>query len=177
MYHAFRSVELAEGGTPREAIDKALTLRFITKGTLVDGLVTNYDQRFQYGEDMVVSGKWGKNITTELGTTEKIVGSRGKDEVEILPKSILATRTLQEKLQDGDIIYWVKDPKKRSSLEEIVAHLSIVRLKAGRAYLVHAAGNKDREERPGRGVVKEVRFADYVRTMRFIGAFVTRFEQ
>jgi hypothetical protein len=25
--------------------------------------------------------------------------------------------------------------------------------------------------------VKEVLFADYVRTMRFIGAFVTRFEQ
>jgi hypothetical protein len=43
--------------------------------------------------------------------------------------------------------------------------------------VVHAAGDKDREGRPGGGVVKEVPFADYVRNMRFIGAFVTRFEQ
>ncbi|HSQ77737.1 MAG TPA: NlpC/P60 family protein, partial [Nitrospirota bacterium] len=66
MYHVFRSVELAQSNTPGEAIDKSLDLRFITRGTLVDGLVANYDQRFQYGEDMVYSGKWGKNITADL---------------------------------------------------------------------------------------------------------------
>jgi hypothetical protein len=113
MYHVFRSVELAQSSTPGEAIDKALDLRFITKGTLVDGLVANYDQRFQYGEDMVYSGKWGKNITADLGTIKKITGSRGRDEVDILPKNILATQALQKKLQDGDIVYWVKDPKTR----------------------------------------------------------------
>jgi cell wall-associated NlpC family hydrolase len=175
MYHVFRSVELAQSSTPGEAVNKALNLRFRTQGKLVDGLVTNYDQRFDYGEDMVHSGKWGKNITTDLGTTKKIAGSRGRDEVDILPKNVLATRALQKQLQDGDIVYWVKDPKKRV-VEEIVAHLSIVHVKAGKPYVIHAAGDKDRADKPGGGVVKEVLFADYVRNMRFIGAFVTRFE-
>lgn len=176
MYHAFRSVELAESTTPREAIDKALSLRFITQGKLVDGLVANYDERFQYGEDMVMSGKWGKNITAELGATTTIPGSRGKDTVDILPKNVLLTRALQKNLQDGDIVYWVKDPKKRV-VEEIVSHLSIVHIKSGKPHLIHAAGDKDRGDRPGGGVVKEVLFSDYVRHMKFIGAFVTRIEQ
>ena len=176
MYHTFRSVELASSSTPGEAIGQALNLRFITRGNLVNGLVSNYNDRFQYGEDMVFSTKWGKNITTDLGTTKQIAGSRGKESVDILPKNILATRTLQKKLQDGDIMFWVKDPKKRV-VEEIVAHLAIVRIKSGTPYLVHAAGDKDRQDRPGGGVVKEVPFAQYVQNMRFVGAFVTRFEQ
>ncbi len=176
MYHAFRSVELAASATPGEAVEKALTLRFRTQGKLADGIVTNYDERFQYGEDMVTSGKWGKNITSELGAIKTIPGSRGKDTVDILPKNVLLTRALQNKLQDGDIVYWVKDPKKRV-VEEIVAHLSIVHLKNGKPFLIHAAGDKDRPAKPGGGVVKEVPFATYVRSMRFIGAFVTRFEQ
>jgi cell wall-associated NlpC family hydrolase len=176
MYLTFRSVELALTSTPGEAIDRALNLRFITKGKVTDGLVTNYDQRYQYGEDMVMSSKWGKNITADLGATMQIAGSRGKDTVDILPKNVLATRVLQKKLRDGDIIYWVKDPKKRV-IEEIVAHISIIRIKSDKPYLIHAAGDKDREGRPGGGMVKEVPFADYVRNMRFIGAFITRFEQ
>jgi hypothetical protein len=176
MYLTFRSVELAQTGTPGAAIDRALNLRFITQGKVENGLVTNYDQRFQYGEDMVMSGKWGRNITADLGTTRRIAGSRGTDVVDILPKKVLATRAFQKKLQDGDIIYWVKDPRKRV-VEEIVAHLSIVRVMSGRPYLVHAAGDKDCQDKRGGGVVKEVPFAEYVRSMRFIGAFVTRFEQ
>jgi cell wall-associated NlpC family hydrolase len=175
MYHTFRSVELAQSQTPREAIEKALSLRFLTRGTLVDGIVQNYNERFQYGEDMVFSGKWGKNITADLGEIKKIVGSRGQNEVDILPKSALMNRALQTKLQDGDIMYWVKDPKKRV-VEEIVAHLSIVRIKSGKPYLIHAAGDKDNGRKRGGGKVKEVPFADYVSNMRFIGAFVTRFE-
>ncbi len=176
MYHTFRSVELARSNAPDEAVNQALSLRFITVGMQADGLVTNYDQRYQYGEDMVFGGKWGKNVTAELGATTTIPGSRGKDQVDILPKSTLLMQGLQKNLQDGDIIYWVKDPKKRV-VEEIVAHLSIVRVKGGKPYLIHAAGDKDRSDRPGGGVVKEVLFADYVKNMRFIGAFVSRFEQ
>ncbi len=176
MYHTFRSVELAESNTPGEAVAKALDLRFMTKGVLVDGLVTNYDQRYQYGEDMVFGGKWGKNVTAELGTTTAIPGTRGRDQVDILPKNILAARTLQKKLQDGDIVYWVKDPKKRVN-DEIVSHLSIVHVKSGKPYIIHAAGSKSQWGTPNGGVVKEVPLADYVRNMRFIGAFVTRFMQ
>jgi cell wall-associated NlpC family hydrolase len=176
MYHAFRSVELARSTTPRQAIEEALILRFTTKGRLADGLVTNYDMRYQYGEDMVFSNKWGKNITAMLGTVETIPGSRGRDIVDILPKKVLLTRSVQTQLQDGDILYWVKDPKKRS-VEEIVAHLSIVHIKNGKPYLIHAAGDKDHAGRPGGGIVKEVSFEDYVSHMKFIGAFVTRFDK
>jgi hypothetical protein len=175
MYHTFRSVELAQTATPGEAIDRALQLRFITQGKIADGLVTNYDDRFQYGEDMVMSGKWGRNITADLGTITTIPGSRGRDDVAILPKNSLATRTLQSKLVDGDIVFWVKDPKRRV-VEEIVAHLSIVRVKSGRPYVIHAAGSKNQWGVPNDSAVKEVLFADYVRSMRFIGAFITRIE-
>ena len=176
MYHVFRSVELAESSTPRGAVDRALVTRFTTTGKEVDGLVTNYDERFQYGEDMVMSGKWGKNITADLGDVTTIPGSRGKDTVDILSKKMLLTRSVQKGLQDGDIVFWVKDPKKRV-VGEIVSHLSIIHIKAGKPYLIHASGDKDREGRPGGGVVKEVLFNDYVRHMKFIGAFVTRIEQ
>lgn len=175
MYHTFRAVELAQSSTPGEAVDKALSLRFITKGELSDGLIANYAYRFQYGEDMVMSGKWGRSITADLGATTKIPGSRGRVEVDILPKNALTTQALQKKLEDGDIVYWVKDPKKRV-VEEIVAHISIIRIKSGKPYLIHAAGNKETGTKRGGGVVKEVLFADYVRSTRFIGAFVTRFE-
>jgi len=176
MYLTFRSVELARSSTPFDAVSQALALRFPATGVLADGLVTNYDQRYQYGEDMAFGGKFGRNVTADLGPTKTIPGSRGKDQVDILSKSTLLMRGLQKNLQDGDIIYWVKDPKKRV-VEEIVAHLSIVHIKGGKPYLIHAAGDKDRADRPGGGVVKEVPFAQYVQNMRFIGAFVTRFEQ
>jgi cell wall-associated NlpC family hydrolase len=176
MYLTFRAVELARSSTPGEAIEQALDLRFRTHGVLRDGLVTNYGDRFQYGEDMVYSGKWGRNITDELGRTTTAKGSRGHDRVNILPKTTLATAAFQKKLQDGDIIFWVKDPSKRV-VDEIVAHLSFVRVKDGRPYLVHASGVKDNGVRPGHGEVKEVPFDEYLRGTKFVGAFVTRYGQ
>lgn len=176
MYLTFRVVELARSTTPGEAIEQALDLRFRTKGRLRDGIVQNYEDRFDYGEDMIWSGKWGRNITADLGRTKTIPGSRGKETVEILPTGVLATRALQKKLEDGDVVYWVKEPKKRV-VEEIVAHLSFVHVKNNKVSLIHASGSKDSAAKPGGGMVKEVPFSEYVRDMKFIGAFVTRFEQ
>ncbi|MDA8099086.1 MAG: NlpC/P60 family protein [Nitrospiraceae bacterium] len=176
MYHVFRSVELAKSTTPGEAIEQALKLRFTTEGKVTDGLVQNYNDRYEYGEDMVYSGKFGRNITDELGATRVIKGSRGRDEVIILPKSTLSTRKFQKALQDGDIIYWVKDPKRRV-VEEIVAHLSVIHIKDGKPFLIHASGTKDSATKPGGGLVKELPLSDYLRDTKFIGAYVTRFEQ
>ncbi|MDP1758212.1 MAG: hypothetical protein Q8K77_00255, partial [Thermodesulfovibrionales bacterium] len=54
MYLSFRAVELALSLTPDKAIDIALDKRFITKGKLdSEGNVSNYEDRFQYGEDML----------------------------------------------------------------------------------------------------------------------------
>lgn len=176
MYLTFRAAELAQSATPGQAIERALSLRFVIQGRLDDGLVQNYSERFEYGEDMVFSGKWGRNITGDMGATKTIKGSRGRDEVTILPKQTLLSRKLQKQLRDGDIIYWVKDPAKRV-VEEIVAHLAIIRVKNGKPFLVHASGSKNQWATPNGGIVKEVLFADYVRDSKFIGAFVTRFEQ
>lgn len=176
MYLTFRAVELARSATPGEAIEQAKALRFITGGRVEDGIVRNYGERFQYGEDMVFSGKWGRNITDDLGTTTTIKGSRGRHEVIILPKTALSSRAVQKKLQDGDILYWVKNPKKRV-VEEIVAHLSFVRVKDGKPVLIHASGSKNGPERRGGGAVKEVPLAEYLQDTKFIGAFVTRIEQ
>jgi len=96
--------------------------------------------------------------------------------VAILPRPVLMTGTFLKKLQDGDIVFWVKDPKKRA-VEEIVAHLSFVAIKAGRPYLIHASGSKDRDGAPGSGMVKEVPLSEYARSAKFIGVFVTRFDQ
>jgi cell wall-associated NlpC family hydrolase len=176
MYLTFRAVELAKASTPGEAIEQARRLRFLTEGTVVDGLVRNYAERFEYGEDMVFSGKWGRNITGELGSTTTIAGSRGRSEVTILPKATLASRTLQQQLRDGDIIYWVKDPKQRI-VEEIVAHLGFIHLQDGKTFLIHASGSKNKWNTPNGGMVKEVPFAAYLRDSKFIGALVTRFEE
>ncbi len=176
MYLTFRAVELARSDTPGGAIDQALDLRFRDRGRLLDGLVQNYGDRFDYGEDMVFSGKWGRNITADLGPTETIPGSRGRDTVEILPKRTLLTAKFRKQLADGDIIYWVKDPKKRV-VGEIVAHLSFIHIKEGRPFLIHASGTKTTGTHQGGGSVREVPFAEYARATKFIGAFVTRFEQ
>jgi hypothetical protein len=84
MYLTFRAVELAISHTPAEAIQIALDKRFHSKGTLKGGTVVNYEDRFEYGEDMILSGKWGREITLDLGNTLRIKGSRGKDFVDIL---------------------------------------------------------------------------------------------
>src|SRR4030042_3867461 len=84
MYLTFRAVEFALSHTPEEAIQVALERRFHSKGVLKEGHVINYDDRFEYGEDMIESGKWGQEITSEVGKLMKIKGSRGKDFVEVL---------------------------------------------------------------------------------------------
>ncbi|MEK6583095.1 MAG: hypothetical protein AABZ25_12000, partial [Nitrospirota bacterium] len=61
MYLSFRAVELAMSLTPEEAVNIALDKRFINRGKLGNnGKVLNYEDRFQYGEDMLDSGRWGR---------------------------------------------------------------------------------------------------------------------
>lgn len=174
MYHTFRSVELALSSTPEEAIENALRLRFFTKGILRDGKVINYEDRYQYGEDMIDSGKWGIEITTELGKIIEIKGSREKEKVSILPKEEAFKEDIIARLKDGDIIYFIKDPEKRI-VGEIVGHIGIIKIKGGIPFLIHASGVKDNKDIKGGGSVKEIRLSDYLRDMNFIGIRVTRF--
>jgi hypothetical protein len=175
MYLTFRAVELALSHSPEEAIQIALEKRFHSKGVLKNGRVMNYDDRFEYGEDMIESGKWGKELTSKVGRVTKIKGSRGKGFVEFLPSTELLNGV--KKLKSGDIVFFVKKPEKRE-VGEIIGHIGIVRVAKGRqdggkgkTYLIHASGIKGKG-----GMVKEVLLKDYLSGMPFIGVRITRFE-
>ena len=175
MYLTFRAVELALSHSPGEAIQIALEKRFHSKGVLKDGQVTNYNDRFEYGEDMIWSGKWGEEVTSEFGKITQIKGSRGKDFVEILPPTELLSGV--KRLKSGDIIFFVKKPDKRR-VGEIIGHIGIIRVEKsqkdggkGKVYLIHASGIKEKG-----GLVKEVLLKDYLSKMDFIGVKITRFQ-
>jgi hypothetical protein len=173
MYHTFRSVELAISRTPEEAVSVALEKRFLTKGRLDEnGNVLNYDERFQYGEDMIESGRWGQEITRKLGETIEMEGSRGRPKVVILPKeaalNILKTEGLEAPFKSGDIVFFIKYPENRV-VGEIVGHIGILKMEADGAYLIHAGGSKNKG-----GEVKKVLFSDYLEKMPFAGIRVSR---
>jgi len=182
MYLTFRAVELAMSSNHDEAIEIALDKRFHARGILQDEKVVNYDDRFQYGEDMIFSGKWGNDITNHVGRTVKIEGTRGSGFIEILPPEELIKE--MQKLKSGDIIFFIKAAKKRTS-EELVGHIGIIKTEDRtqstenrrhstehrQIYLIHAGGMKEKG-----GVVKKVLFKDYIKTMPFLGAKITRFD-
>ncbi len=167
MYLTFRTVELALSKNHEDAIKIALEKRFFTKGILgPDGRVLNYNERYEYGEDMIDSGKFGKEVTEQLGPTVQITGSRGRKKVILLPKeSIKEIRGFK----NGDIIFFVKRPEARV-YGEIVGHIGILKVEGDNIYLIHASGKKN-----GKGAVIKVPFFDYINDMDFAGIKVTRF--
>jgi len=173
MYLTFRPVELALSKTPEEAIQIALDKRFHSRGILQDGKVTNYEDRFDYGEDMIPSGKWGRNVTGEIGRTTRIKGSRGRDFYEILPPREI--KQGMKKLQSGDIFFFMTRPEKRK-VNEAVGHIGIIKREGTsdlkEIYLIHASGSKNKG-----GIVKKVLLQDYVSRMPFVGVIITRFEE
>jgi hypothetical protein len=175
MYLTFRTVELALSRTPEEAVQVALARRFHSKGVLKEGQVINYDDRFQYGEDMIESGKWGKEITSAVGRMMKIKGARGKDFVEVLSSDELKRGV--RSLKNGDLVFFAKAPEKRE-VGEIIGHIGIVEVAEVRrnrqskeVFLIHAGGTKGKG-----GAVKKVLLKDYLSRMPFVGVKVTRFE-
>lgn len=167
MYLTFRVVELALGRSPEETIQVALDKRFHTQGILKEGKVVNYEDRFEYGEDMIFSGKWGREITSDVATPLRIRGSRGKDFVDIL----LAGELLRglKKLRSGDIIFFIKNPEERR-IGEIVGHIGILKVEQNEeVYVIHASGTKEKG-----GMVKKVLLKEYVSQMAFIGVKITR---
>jgi hypothetical protein len=175
MYLTFRAVELALSHTPEEALQIALDKRFHSKGVLKESQVMNYDNRFEYGEDMIESGKWGREVTSKVGKITTIKGSRGKDFVEILSSDILLKGI--KNLKSGDILFFIKKPEARKR-EEIVGHIGILKVEKNpmnregkEIYLIHASGIKEKS-----GVVKKVLLKEYLSKMPFVGVKITRFQ-
>lgn len=183
MYLVFRSAEIALSSTPRGAEQLALYMRFKTKGRLgPDGRVLNYGDRFQYGLDMILSGKWGRNITRFLGKTIPVETSSrfqkmGVDTVMVLPRREIGSAISSSKFRSGDIVFFVKDPAKRAALE-VIGHMGILEVENGDVYLIHAHGLKKTSRNPDvkPGAVTKVLFKDYVKAMPFIGIMVTRIQ-
>ncbi len=171
MYLAFRTVELALSSTPEGAVHVALDKRFREKGILENGKVVNYGNRFEYGEDMIGSGKWGRDITREVGRTAKMRDLRNKRFIDFLPSAELLRGT--GKLESGDILFLIKDSA-RKKRGEVVGHIGIIKREKvpnnDEIYLIHASGHKGKG-----GVVKKTRLKDYIRKMPFIGAMISRF--
>jgi hypothetical protein len=175
MYLTFRAVELAFANTPEAAIQIALEKRFRSEGILRNQKVMNYDDRFEYGEDMIDSGKWGREITSVIGTTSRIKGSRGRDFVDILSSHHLSGG--MQGLKSGDILFFIKKPEKREK-GEIVGHLGLIKAEQNpknpeskKVYLIHASGAKKKG-----GMVKKLLLKEYIASMRFIGVRITRFD-
>lgn len=168
MYHAFRSVELAMGKDPADSITVALDKRFHGKGIVEGGKVSNYEERFRYGEEMIESGKWGREITSELGETVMIKAERGREPVAMLRKQDIPK--MLNRLRSGDLVFFVKDPQKRVS-GEIIGHIGIVKIEADKTYLISAFGRKNRG-----GKVRKILLSEYGREMPFVGIRVSRLE-
>jgi hypothetical protein len=172
MYLVFRCVELAFSNSPQQAINVALIKRFFTHGVLQNNKVINYDERYQYGEDMITSGKWGKEITNNLGITEKILGTRDHAYWEILPSSELIANI--NILKSGDLIFFILDPKKRSAVNASVGHMGIIDVELEQekkiVYLIHAHGHKNKPDK-----VVKVPLTEYIENSPFIGVQITRF--
>jgi hypothetical protein len=172
MYLTFRAVELALTSSPEGAIDKALTTRFHTQGVLRDGRVTNYDERYQDGIDMIKSGKFGAEITTRLGKARQIVEPTSSDPIDFLPA--VEIQRGMDRLNTGDIVYFVRDPSKRS-VGGVIAHMGIIKVEmtnggsAHAVYLIHASGTKKRG-----GSVKKVLLDEYLSHMQHAGAKISR---
>jgi hypothetical protein len=168
MYHTFRSVELAMGKDPADSLAIALEKRFHSRGVIEDGKVRNYEERFRYGEDMIESGKWGREITAELWDTATVRGERGRGPVLMIKKQDI--QQMLKRLRNGDLVFFVKDPGKRVS-GEIVGHIGIIKVEEGTVYLISAFGQKNKG-----GKVKKTLFAEYSAGMPFVGIRVNRLE-
>ncbi len=172
MYHVFRSVELAFSQSPEGAIAVAIDKRFHSQGKLEGGLVMNYDDRFSYGEDMIDSGKWGREITADICKTSSVADERRRRTVRYIIKKDLPR--ISRYLREGDLAFLVKSPEKRVA-GEVIGHMGIISVEKSGAvskiYLVHAAGTKK-----SGGMVRKVQWDSYCSKMPFIGAKFTRFE-
>ena len=168
MYHTFRSVELALGKDPADSITVALDKRFHSRGLVEEGKVSNYTERFRYGEEMIESGKWGREITSELGETAMIKGERRSERIAMIRKQDIPK--MLSGLKNGDLVFFVKNPGKRVS-GEIIGHIGIIKIETDKTYLVSAFGRKNRG-----GKVRKILLSEYGREMPFVGIRVSRLE-
>lgn len=172
MSLTFLSIELASASSEIEALDQALKIRFIKTGSRSGNYINSYEGRFKYGEDMWLSGKYGKNINHFFGKLYSLKSDRLNRQVYALPID-QALKNI-EKFNTGDIIFFVKHSANRK-VGELVGHIGILKREENEMlFLIHASGVKNKE-----GKVKKVEFKDYLAKHRsfFPYILVSRFPE
>lgn len=163
MYLVFRSIPLAlADGDNKKAFEIACDKMFHDKCKLDKyGLVINYENRFDYGEDMIFSGKWGKSIYSD-NEMSVMAGSRHHKRFHyVKSQDFINSKKLQQRVQNGDILFLFKFPEKRSKSQDAIGHLGILEVgKDGEIYLIHAGGSK-RYDVP-QGKVVKVKLTKYL---------------
>ncbi|MBQ7552061.1 MAG: DUF1460 domain-containing protein [Rickettsiales bacterium] len=189
MYLVFRVIELAvANGDEQKAINFALDNRFHTKGKLdADGKVMNYGERYQYSEDVIADGKFGKSIFTN-NEMQEIQGERMHTKwfqlpiEDVINNAVIKNHNLNQtnerifdRIETGDIVFFIRKKELRE-VGEIIAHLGILeKTKNGNVYVIHASGKKDPEWKDA-GVIR-VRLDKYLKQKKnkFSGVYITRF--
>lgn len=176
MYLVFRSIPLAlADGDNKKAFDIACDKMFHDRCKLDSkGFVTNYETRFDYSEDMVMSGKWGKNIYKDNQMT-KMKGSRMYKYFPYIPsQEFINNQALQKEVKKGDIVFFVKRLDLRSpTTHAIIGHLGILDVIDGKVYVTHASGSKTYKKPQGK--VVKVLLTDYLKDKTgFAGIYISR---
>ena len=175
MYLVFRAVELALSSAAEEAIAVALDKRFSSEGTLRDGKVSDYRGRFRFGEDMILSGKWGREVTPYLGTLLRArIRRTGATLAFVRSADLLRHRGA---LRSGDIVYFV-NPRPHRPSGAVVRHMGIIKREKAKdtaekdeVLFIHAQGVKGKS-----GAVAKVPLGEYLVSATFKGAAVTRLD-
>ena len=186
MYLVFRTIPLAIAkGDNEKAKEIACDKMFHDKCILdKDGLVSNYENRFDYSEDMIASGKWGTSIFKNSEML-KIQGSRMyKEFYYVKSEDFIVNKKLQKKVKNGDILFLFKHPEKRSKAQEAIGHIGILEVdkKTKDVYFIHASGDKcfnDKCFKRRQGKVKKVLLNKYLKDKKdkFAGVDVLRIKQ
>jgi hypothetical protein len=178
-----RVSELARSASAREAVQFAFGTRFygasVEEAIAEDGRV-KYDvpAHLEYSEDMIKSGIWGADVTSECGAALRdTVGSSRvpPDTLSYLPSPAIG----YDHLQSGDFVWFVGDENEPGAREAraggtLIHHIGILERTAGELFLIHPAS------RPLPGLYAEpglrrLPLAVYLaRVGRFKGIVVTR---
>ena len=168
MYFVFRCTEIALSNKEISSEQVALSQRFKTHGIISNGVVVNYQDRFAYADDMILSPKWGVDVSPAIGRISQIEGTRGVSFFNFVAKNDVNLRNFQ----NGDIIFFVKSKNNRI-IDEVIGHLGFIEIENGNVYLIHASGLK---QPTTNGSVQKVLLANFLQKTKFIGVVVKRFE-
>ncbi|MFH1143623.1 MAG: hypothetical protein V1774_03680 [Candidatus Eisenbacteria bacterium] len=181
----YRVTELGRSSSALEAVQFAFGTRFY--GAILEDVVdaqgrVDYDSpvHLDYSIDMVRSGIWGQEITSQLGdvVADQAGSTRyAPQSISYLPKQNLDPA----RLMDGDIVYFISDESTAAgrALRDagaMVGHIGVIKIERGEPQLIHAAARGLDGLYVG-GKVEKLPLQTYLaRVENFKGLLATRIE-